>query len=508
MNESTDNFLAGRRIFIFQQRGWGIRTGHFLAQRLIEKGCHLGALTFKRSAHQFHLNQQEVSYELIVNHDEIYDEPEKYLGKDDFSLEEICHDLEIDSVWPYVQSLRDYVRSYKDKYYYGYKQSRTDDEIIIYVKACYKLVKKIFDDFKPDVIIAPNFVNLLHIFFNLYGKKLNVPMIRATESKVRGYCILTYDYNEDGGRFIDRFNELSRGADSGNFTKAKEYIEVARKKLIAPLYSDNIFKKESWKSKLRKAFSPYRNIIWYYLKNNENQYKNLLTIDNLTPWYILRDHYTHRRNVRFSQRFPYDDLSKISKYIYFPLQFQPEETIDVLAPHFNNQLEVMRQVAMAAPDDYTVVVKEHPTMIGLRSPAYMEKISRTPNVKFIDYRVPAEEVIRKSDLIINMSGTTLAEAAFLRKPAIQFGNLARTKLLPNVCAHSDFTTLAKKIKEMLKLDTYSQEYEKQLLNFVTAVFDTGSDADYIGLWLGKDKSGMEKLWSLYIQELEYFFQRI
>ena len=57
-----------------------------------------------------------------------------------------------------------------------------------------------------------------------------------------------------------------------------------------------------------------------------------------------------------------------------PLQFQPEESIDVQAPRFNNMIELARQVAMSLPGDMTLIVKDHPGMFGFRNPKYLNKI--------------------------------------------------------------------------------------------------------------------------------------
>ena len=120
--------FQGKRVLIFQQRGWGMRVGHFLAKKLQTEGAALAAVVFKNSALRFHTRQTEVKYQFLISHDQIMENPKAYLGNDRYTLAEICDDLGIDSIWPYVQSLRHHVRSYADKYYYGYKQQETDEE--------------------------------------------------------------------------------------------------------------------------------------------------------------------------------------------------------------------------------------------------------------------------------------------------------------------------------------------------------------------------------------------
>lgn len=497
--------LKNRRILIFQQRGWGVSIGHFLAKKLQAENCRLAALTFKKTAHGFTLSQKEVRYELIINDDEIMGNPKAYLGEDDYSLKEISEALGVDSVWPIAASLRTHVNSY-DEYYYSFKQNVPDEEIINYIKAVYKYVKEVFDKFNPEIIIAPNFVTLPHLMFNLYAKKKGVKMIAITDCKIKDFCIFTHDYNESSGSFYNQVDALNNNlTETENREKAKIYIEEFRQVFKRPVYTEyyELYNRRTIKEKIRHELSPYYQIfIWYY-KKPINYMKNIgITIDYRPPKIILRDHYYHKRYKKFANNFNYYSFDKINKFVYFPLQSQPESTTDVEAPYFSNQIEIARQVAMSLPDDYTLVVKDHPAMLGFRSPSYIEKISRTANVKLVDYRIPSEQILKRAGMVISHNSTTLAEAAFYNKPAIQFGNLGTTLKLPNIFKHTDLTTLASKIKELFNVDLKTKEYERRLENYVAAVYDTGFKFDYWGVWDRGKKGDMEYLWQMFKKEIE------
>ena len=141
-------------------------------------------------------------------------------------------------------------------------------------------------------------------------------------------------------------------------------------------------------------------------------------------------------------------------------------------------------------------------MVGLRPPSYLEKIARTPNIKLIDYRISGEEVLKKSALVVSPSGTTIAEAAFLRKPVIQLGNLGTTLKLPNVFKHTDTATLSAKIKEVLNINLNTAEYERRLENYVAAVYDIGFNVNYQQAWKKGEKDVLESLWGIYKKEIE------
>ncbi|MDD5290987.1 MAG: hypothetical protein PHZ04_02615 [Patescibacteria group bacterium] len=496
--------LKNRRILIFQQRAWGINIGHFLAKKLQAEGCRLAALTLKRTTHDFILNQKEVKYDLVINNDEIMSRPKDYLRGDNYSLKEICKALDIDSIWPIVSTLRNHVKCYKDKYYYSFKQNVPDEEIIDFVMAVYKYINEIFDKFNPEIIITPNFVSLPHIMFNLFAKKRGVRMTEFMDSKIKGYHIFSDSYQGNEGAFYDRVDALNNNSEETvNRDKAKRYIKEFRETFKKPDYLKETNIKQSIKQIIRHELSPFYHILLWYIKGPS---KNVLestgiTVDYRPPKIILRDHYCNKRYKKFMDNFNYYPFEKIKKFVYFPLQFQPEASMDVTAPYFSNQIEIARLAAMSMPDDYVLAVKEHPAMVGLRPPSYIEKIARTVNIKLIDYRISSEDVLKRADLIISPNSTTIAEAAFLNKPAIQLGNLGTTLKLPNVFHHTDMTTLSAKIKEILKINLKTDEYERRLENFVAAVYDTGFYFNYFKAWEQGDEA-LDPLWQIYKKEIE------
>lgn len=499
--------LKGRRILIFQQRGWALNIGHFLAKKFQAEGAALAAFTSKKTTHDFIAGQKEVRYDLIVSKDEIIENPKKFITGEKITFKNICEFLEIDSVWPLIAGTRQQVKSYPDKYNYAFRQNLTDDELKEYTISIYKSLKNIFDEFKPELIVSPNFASLPHLFFYYLGRKYGCQMAAIADTKIKGYYILTNGKNYEQGSFYDQLEKLNAGqVESANRQKAKDYIKSFRQNFIQQDSYARVAKPKSLWQKIRHAGSPYYHILLWYLSSEprKNRLKTIgPTIDYKPPRIILRDHYAHEKNKRFMEKFNYYPLEKIGQFIYYPLQFQPEEAIDTQARYFSNQLETARLIAMSLPDDYTLAVKEHPAMLGLRSASYLEKLARTPNVKLIDFRIPSEEVIKRADLIIGTGSTTMAEAAFYHKPSIALGDYGLTPKLPNVFSLSDLTAAAKIIKEALGADLRTQEYERKLENFVSAAFDRGIDINYSALWeRGEEKDKMESFWNWYKTEIE------
>ena len=498
--------LQGKRILILQQRVWGTRIGHFLGKKLQAEGARLAAITFKPTVHEFTLKQKEVSYELVLNDDAALAGPKEYLGGADYTLEEICSALGIDSVWPLAHTMRHHVRSYGEEFYYGWRQNVSDEEIVLYIKSVYHYLRRMFDEFQPEIVLSPSYVALPHIMCSLFAKRRGAKMIVASDCKVRGISIFVNDYLESTGEFYDRVVALNdQGADSPNREKARQYIAGQRQSLQQPLYSDKFNPHLSLWRRIRAELAPYRAIVRFLRNPKDNYISSLgITYDWRPPRIILRDHFAKKRYKKAALRFPYTPLSALGKFVLFPLQFQPESTIDVVAPYFSNQLEVARLVAMALPDDYTLAVRDHPVMFGFRSDSFLNKLQHTPNVKVIDFRLPMAEVIKAMSAMVSISSTAVAEAAFYGKPAIQLGSLGTTKLLPNVTVHHDFTTLSAVIKKSLAASLHTAEYERHLENYVAAAYDTGFGFDYVSAW-ERGKGNLEELWPVYKKELVRIF---
>ena len=111
---------------------------------------------------------------------------------------------------------------------------------------------------------------------------------------------------------------------------------------------------------------------------------------------------------------------KGEKYIYFPLQLQPEASTISVTPFYSNQLAVIENIIKSLPIGYTLLVKEHPAAIGIRELWFYKHIRTLPFVKIVNMQVNGKELIKMSDVIVGYGGTTLVETIILGKKMILF----------------------------------------------------------------------------------------
>jgi hypothetical protein len=328
-----------------------------------------------------------------------------------------------------------------------------------------------------------NFVGMPQSVVGLTARQRGVKILSLTDSKVSGVWALVKTPYFEEGPLIDRLRELQGGAKSDSRIRAAEYIARFRQKFIQPIYHSKQ-KPLGISGWIKNEIHPYLAALRFAMgRGRENYVKSFgITVDYRPPRIILRDHYVAKRNRRAALSRSYDDLEATEKFAYLPLQVQPEAVIDMLAAHFSNQIETARQIALALPGDYTLVVKEHPSMLSRRSPSFHEKLARLPNVRLIHPHVPTVDVLKRCGLVIGPGGTTLAEAAFYRKPAIQLGRHGLTEMLPNIIRHTDMTTLSGVILDALNKNLDTGDYERRLENYIAAVYDTGLDINLGDVW--------------------------
>lgn len=109
------------------------------------------------------------------------------------------------------------------------------------------------------------------------------------------------------------------------------------------------------------------------------------------------------------------------RFVFYPLQYTPESSINVPAPYFVDQFRVVDALRFAMPSDCTLVVKEHPACLEMRPPAFIRRLRRLAGVTVARATIPAIDMIRRAALTATVTGTAAFEAFLLGCPAIALG---------------------------------------------------------------------------------------
>jgi hypothetical protein len=210
----------------------------------------------------------------------------------------------------------------------------------------------------------------------------------------------------------------------------------------AAITFDNITKKnakpgafEAFKGKQSIGYVPIwkmpfisilKKIIYHIQKG-----KKLVQENNIRS--LLEESSFHKKLYRFLwnlySHFKYSRLvlKKIPKdinYSTYFIHYQPEYTVDSLGRFYADQEFLIVNIASGLPSDQYLIVKDHPTMVGLRPPRFYEHIKKNKNVLLVHHSINSSELISNSTIVFTIVGTAAIEAMFLGVPAIMFGKYA------------------------------------------------------------------------------------
>ena len=188
---------------------------------------------------------------------------------------------------------------------------------------------------------------------------------------------------------------------------------------------------------------------------------------NVFPFY--RDFYRGLRGKKNSQLYNCESLINLpDKFIFYPLQYSPESSINVPAPYFVDQLRVVDAIRMAMPSDTMLVVKEHPVCMNVRPSALMKALLRKAGVVVIKYDIDTQEIIKKASLTISVTGTAAFEAFLNGKPSIVMGPVFFSKFLGGECSIDQLKArISEKINFVVPDD--------QILDALTQVYSVSSE---------------------------------
>lgn len=176
-------------------------------------------------------------------------------------------------------------------------------------------------------------------------------------------------------------------------------------------------------------------------------------------------------------------LAGYPAFVFFPLHFEPEVSLQVFGRPYQNQIELIRTLAASLPAGMDLLVKEHPRARGYRPWGYYRKLLEIPNVRLIDALLPTHLVVEHAALVAVISGSTGLEAAICGRPVITFGTPVYNALHGNMIRHvTDLNRLGWEIRDLL--DNHQHD-EPALQDYIAATVIGSVPVDLYTVLLGK-----------------------
>lgn len=131
----------------------------------------------------------------------------------------------------------------------------------------------------------------------------------------------------------------------------------------------------------------------------------------------------NRELYKFVPKSKFDDMIQKNNYVFVGLHKQPEASIDVLGRYYEDQYLNIINIWRALPADWLLLIKEHSNAIGDRSWFFYRKLSKMRNVILVDEKTDSHQIIKKSRVVITVSGTIAYEAALMSIPSFTFSHV-------------------------------------------------------------------------------------
>lgn len=457
--------------------------GHAIAKELkklgVEEFCGFVEL---RDSLTFLQSQKDIAYTSLLLYEEIYNayRSEKL---DIAYLSQLERDFGMPNLWPYFENDRivrhsQHIREYPyDKPRYSY------EDMLRILQAETKAIISFLDKEKPDVLLLPTITDISTLFFYQVAKKRGIKILLIASSGVRGLFTVTERY-ETFSYIGSLFNKIRNGEIvlQRERKSALSFLKEFRSKPFSYSIQDtpdirHLTRKRQFSFlKPGKVYTSLAFVLKIWIGYLKSEHKDDPSV--IKPWHHLLDRSKRKFRVLIGFDDLYDKPDYSEPYAFFPLQLEPEMATTLFSRFYSDQLWLATQVASSLPVGYKLYVKEHPAMYSYRTRAFYKKLKDTPNVKLIPPTETGLTVVQYAKIIITLTGTCGWEGVLFGKPAITFGD-AFYNILPSAKKCESIHELPYLVSALLK---NPQHDEKQLIDFLTAIFAESVRIDLITMW--------------------------
>lgn len=488
---------------IMQFSDYGYKTHHNFALRIKElmPNCQFYIdVEPTNFVKKYLLGQQEIKYNFFSYPD--FNPKEDEI---DFELiREFEKDLPFKSMWRVVSTDRSLGRTFLHGFR-GYPQKTFIDRILILKRFTYELrrVSKMFDQIKPDVYFPATAMGSIEVIISsVMCKKNKINYVVLNGLRFFNFCTYSPSY-ELNVPIIENYTKKLINNKNHNFSQS---VEDLYSKLKSEINQDDFHEKKNIKLKINKLETTFDKVIYIFIKSPLailknlfltmlRNFKNMINLNNknqnISFFQFVAGIFTEpfQRYLFLKQAYKITNanfgkiLNKDQKYVFFPLQVQPEYASNILAPMWVDSQNMVETIAKSIPSDWIVYVKEHPAMLSdrVRPKNFYEDLKKIPNVVFAPTYFKTFNIIKNSEMVIVQSNNSVAfDAIVLDKPVIEFRKNTWS-LLELSKVSSDTEMLSKDIiEEIARIKNISKsEKERRIKCFIDSIHNFSFNLKYI-----------------------------
>ena len=372
------------------------------------------------------------------------------------------------------------------------KEAGDQEKILRVVSGYIKLFKKNLSEFETDVVL---FLVGTHSMFtpilDQICKNMNIAHLAPADVRMQNYFLLTPTSKITFPQLRNTYKKILAGElnidpDSGKqcYQEMRNFLDDKKMSRYYFYSPSKEMQKRIRMAKQPLVFSSFKTLCisilqWHTmrkLEKSKNQGKVPFKLNNLRS----RIYYSQLGNYQSKQlygNYIFGNYDAKQRYLYFPLVSQPESVTQVRENMWINQLSIIETLAKSVPHNWKVYVKEHPYNPGyrVRPPSFYKEIQSYPNVELLPMDIDSHEIMRNSQMVVVVSGTSGWEAVLLHdKPVIHFAReyyeiAGLSKTCDNLISLSSLINSEyKRIKEISK-----EERKRRLICLINSIILDG-----------------------------------
>ena len=392
------------------------------------------------------------------------------------------------SFWRVLTSDRRLITGWCSAFVQDYGARLSEAEMISRGHHACEAISGFFDRTKPSHVIGFNCVTYIEYIAYLEARARNIPIFNLRPVRILNYVVGDDFILDPPAAFQRHYKDPHYIPSAGALGAAKHFLESLHGGPM--LYEGAVpLRKEDKKVATVKARPSFvRRLVQKLKRTNKGE------ADTHGPPPLSKT-WRHRiaqpfrvRMMRTWTRRHCTSMAQLGtgSFAFFPLHTEPEVALLLYAPAYQNQLEVVRNVACSLPSHMKLVVKDHPIGHTRRKRGYYEKLLAIPNVVLADPSIDSKTLIDRCALVTTIVGSIGIEALVRKRPVLVLSPCATYRVLtdsPMLRYSTDLNALDKTIDDLLRNYRYDDDF---MLRFLTANLEDAFPLNLYSVLLEKE----------------------
>lgn len=467
--------------FVLQRRF--AYLGNYLAEILQEKYGQKDycGYVFLRSSYEFLKQQKKVNYSNLILDEDINKEY-KTEELDMVYIQWLEKEFGTPYLWPFIAVDRIMMSNQLIREYPYNSPRYTHEDMLRIVQVTAKRLIKFLDEEKPDCIVFPVIGSIGNMLLYHIAKKRGILALHIVMTSLKNRYAISECY--DSISWVDKHfkQKLLDGQKDRWYEAGKKYLEDFRKTPYPADETRAVDRQPMHRLKQLSFLSPtnfIRSLHWF----GHLIYEHFFTsyrhdYSYISPWYYLLDRTKRKFRNLVGIKDLYDKFEPKEDFVFFPLHYEPEISLLLLAPYATDQIHLIKQIARSLPVTYKIYVKEHPLMVIFRPRSYYKELKKIPNVKLINPSIPGWKIIPHAKLITTITGSAGWESLLFKKPVIAFGDQFYN-VLSAVERCRDHEQLPHLVKKQLEHPQYDEE---ELIHYIGCALEDTAEIPLSYIW--------------------------